>query len=142
MYERILVPVDGSGASDAAVEKAIDLASMSDAELHALYVIETKATYIITVGLSDEEIREHEEYGEGLVTDAVEKAADRGIDNAKGVIKKGKPASEIVTYAEEKGVDYIVMGKQGHGAIDKFIGSTADKVLRMSDIPVTVVVEE
>ena len=41
MYERILVPTDGSDAAAGAVERAIDLAERYDAEVHALYVVES-----------------------------------------------------------------------------------------------------
>ena len=43
MYERILVPTDGSNVAQAAVDHAIDLATKYDAELHALYVADTDA---------------------------------------------------------------------------------------------------
>jgi len=139
MHEKILVPTDGSDAANAAVEYALDLAETCDAELHALYVIETKATYILTVGLDDSEMEEYEEYGEDLVTEVVERASERGLSGAKGVVKKGKIAQEIVEYAEDNDIDSIVIGRQGQGAIEKYMGSTADKVVRMTDLPVTVV---
>ncbi|WP_089385159.1 universal stress protein [Halorubrum vacuolatum] len=139
MYNKILVAVDGSSISDAAVEHTLDLAELTGAEVHALYVVETKASYIITVDLTDEELDEYNQYGEELVTEVVKKATERGISKAKGAVKRGKAGPEIVEYADEKGIDAIVIGKQGHGAINKLVGSTADKVLQLSDIPVTIV---
>lgn len=138
MYENILIPTDGSKQSESAVSHGIDLAEAFDAKVHALYVVETKATYILTVGLSDEDMEEYREYGEGVVSDVAERAADRGLD-AKGVIKTGRISEEIVEYAEANDIDHIVMGKQGRGAVGKYVGGTAEKVLRMSEIPVTVV---
>jgi nucleotide-binding universal stress UspA family protein len=73
-----------------------------------------------------------------VVSEIAERAADRGLD-AKGVIQTGRISEEIVEYAAGNDIDHIVMGKQGRGAIEKYVGSTAEKVLRMSDIPVTVV---
>jgi len=139
MHDKILVPTDGSDTANGAVEYALDLAEAFDAELHALYVIETKATYILTVGLDDAEMEEYEEYGEDLVTGVVEEAAERDLPDAKGVVKKGKIAEKIVEYTEENDIDNVVIGRQGQGAVQKYLGSTADKVVRRTDIPVTVV---
>jgi len=138
MYDNILVPTDGSEKSEPAVEHALDLAETYDAKVHALYVIETKATYILTVGLSDEDMEAYEEYGEETVTDVVERANEHGVDG-KGVIKRGSVAEEIVEYAEENDIDGIVMGRQGQGAVQRYLGSTSEKVVRMTKIPVTVI---
>lgn len=138
MYENILIPTDGSERAEQAVSQGIEMAAAFDAEVHALYVIENKATYILTVGLSDEDMEEYREYGEEVVSEVANRAADRGLE-AKGVIKTGRISEEIVEYAEDNDIDHIVMGKQGRGAIGKYVGSTAEKVLRMSDIPVTVI---
>lgn len=139
MYDKILVPTDGSDSAGHAVDNALELAALCDAELHALYVVETKASYILTVDLKDKDLGEYEAYGETVVTEVVEAAADYDIPDAKGVLKRGKPAEEIVEYAEAEDVDCIVMGRQGHGAIEKYVGSTADRTLVMADVPVTVV---
>ena len=138
MHENILIPTDGSEQGEHAVRHAVDLAAAFDAKVHALYVVENKATYILTAGLSDEDMQEYRDYGEEVVSEIAERAADRELD-AKGVIKTGRISEEIVEYAAGNDIDHIVMGKQGRGAIEKYVGSTAEKVLRMSDIPVTVV---
>ncbi|PSP34220.1 universal stress protein [Halobacteriales archaeon QH_10_70_21] len=138
MYDDILIATDGSKKSELSVDHGLDLAEAFDAHVHALYVIETEATYILTVGLGDDEMEEYEEYGEETVSDVAERAAERGLD-ATGVVRTGTIAAEIDDYAEENGMDLIVMGKQGRGAIEKYLGSTAEKVARMSDTPVTIV---
>ena len=134
----ILIPTDGSKQAERGVAYGLGLAEELGAKVHALYVIETKATYILTVGLSDEEMEEHREYGEGVVEDVVERGKERGLEG-RGVIKTGRIPQEIVDYAEENDIDHIVMGKQGRGAIGRYIGATAEKVMRMSGVPVTVV---
>lgn len=138
MYDNILIATDGSEKSDASVSHGLDLAEAFDAHVHALYVIETEATYILTVGLGEEEMTEYKEYGEETVSDVANRAAERGLD-ATGVVRTGSVAPEIVDTAEEIDADLIVVGKQGRGAIEKYLGSTAEKVARMSDIPVTIV---
>jgi len=138
MYDNILIPTDGSERSEPAVEHALKLAETYDAKIHALYVVETKATYILTVGLDDEEMDEYREYGEETVSDVVERAREHGLDG-RGVVKTGKISEEITEYAEENDIDGIVMGRQGHGSLEKYLGSTAEKVVRMTEIPVTVI---
>jgi len=138
MTEHILIPTDGSDESESAVEYALTLAEGTGAKVHALYVVETKATYIYTVGLSDEEMDEYKEYGEEVVTDIVDRAAERDLSGT-GVVRVGRVPEEILEYAEENDIDGIVMGKQGHGAIERYLGGTAEKVMRMSGVPVTVV---
>lgn len=137
MSDNILIPTDGSEQSERAVDYALDLAETLDATVHALYVIETEATYILTVGLNDEEMEEYREYGEETVTEVVNRASERGLDGT-GVIRTGRISEEIVEYAQDNDIDNIVVGKQGRGAIEKYLGSTAEKVMRMSNVPVTV----
>lgn len=137
MYDNILIPTDGSDEAARAVDHGLELAAAFGAKVHVLYVIETEATYILTVGLDDQEKEEYREYGEELVSGVVERANDQGLDGT-GVIKTGRIAEEIVDYAAENDIDNIVMGGQGRGAIEKYLGSTAEKVVRMSSVPVTI----
>ena len=138
MIDNVLIPTDGSEKARPGIEYGLDLAEAFDAHVHALYVIETEATYILTVALDDDEMDEYREYGEEVVSDVVEQASARGLDGT-GSVRTGKVSEDIVEYAEDNGVDHIVMSGQGRGAIEKYLGSTAEKVLRLSSTPVTVV---
>lgn len=140
MYDNILIPTDGSDEAEAAVAHGIELAKAFDAKVHALYVIETQATYILTAELGDEEMEQYRDYGEGVVENVAEQAAAAGLD-ATGIIKVGKISEEIVEYAHNEGVDTIVMGRRGRGSIEQYLGSIAEKVVRKSKVPVTVVGE-
>lgn len=136
MYDNILIPTDGSEASKEAADHAIELAKSFDATVHALYVIETKAHYILSVGLGDEQMSEYRDYGEDVVENVVNAASSQGLDGI-GVVKAGGVADEIVDYADDNDIDCIVMGATGRSAVDKYlIGSTAEKVVRTSDVPV------
>lgn len=138
MYDNILIATDGSEQSEPAVETGLGFAESFGATVHAMYVIETKATYILTAKLDDDEMDEYREYGRGVVEDVVEQAAGRGLEG-KSVVKSGRISQEIIRYADNNDIDHIVVGKQGRGAIEKYVGSTAEKVMRMSGVPVTVV---
>ena len=50
MYDQVLVPTDGSTASEEAIERAIDLAKQYDATLHALYVVDSGAYASLEAG--------------------------------------------------------------------------------------------
>lgn len=141
MYDNVLIATDGSDEAEPCVEYGLGIAEEMDATVHALYVVETKATYILTVGLSDDELEAYREYGEEVVTEVVEQAADRGLE-ATGVLRTGRPAEEIVDYAERNDIDAILVGKQGHDAIDRHVGSTASNVIRMAEDTATVVIEQ
>lgn len=138
MLERILIPTDGSEQAAAAIDYGLELAEIADAEVHALYVVETKAKYILTVDLDDREMQEFEEYGEGAVGEVVSRAEALGLA-AEGAVRRGKVANEIVEYAMEEDIDQIVMGRRGQGAIGRYLGTTAEKVVHMSEKPVTIV---
>lgn len=138
MYDTILVPTDGSDEAAAAVEHGLDLAEHHDAEVHVLYVIETEATYILTVGLSDSDMDEYREYGEDIVSGIADRAEERGL-KTKGVIRSGKIAEEIMDYARDNDVDNIVIAERGRGAVEKYLGSNAEKVARRAATTVTVV---
>jgi nucleotide-binding universal stress UspA family protein len=136
MHDNVLIATDGSEQAERAVNYGIDLAEAFDAKVHALYVVETQASYILTVGLSDDEMQEYKEYGEDVVTGVVEDAAESGLEGT-GVVMTGNVAEKIVEYAEDNDIGTIVMGQQGRGAtLDKYIGGTAEKVMRLTDIPV------
>ncbi|RQG97273.1 universal stress protein [Natrarchaeobius chitinivorans] len=140
MYEKILIPTDGSDPAQDAVDHGIELAKGFDSTVHALYVIETKAHYVFTAaGHDPEEMEEYREYGTEIVEEVVDAAADAGLDG-EGVIKTGSVAQEIVRYADENGMGCIVMGVQGRSGIDDYlVGSTTEKVVRTSNVPVTTI---
>ena len=138
MYQNVLIATDGSDKSEPSLTHGLDIGEAFDSHIHAIYVVETEATYILSVGLGDDQMADYREYGEETVSAVADRAAGRGLD-ATGVVSTGAIAEEIVEYAEANDIDLIVMGKQGRGAIEKYLGSTAEKVARMSEVPVTIV---
>lgn len=141
MYDSVLIATDGSDEANNGVRYGLDLAEKTGATVHALYVVGTKASYILTVGISDQELESYREYGEDVVTAVVDEARDRGLD-ARGAVRTGRPSEEIVEYANDQGIDAIVMGKRGHGAVESQLGSTPEKVIWSANVPVTVVADD
>lgn len=138
MYDRILVPTDGSDAVERAIEEAIDLAALTDAELHALSVVDVGDRGLVPTAevVTVDELAESA--AERAVADVRERAESAGLEVATAV-RRGDPREEILAYADETDVDLIVMGTKGRSNIDRvLVGSVTEKVLRNADRPVLV----
>lgn len=140
MYDRILVPTDGSPEVETAIDHAIDLALVHDADIYTLYVVDTAAMGSLAVeggwdgihgALSDE--------GQAAV-DRVREIADARDIPVEGTVLEGSPARRIVEHATDIDADVIVMGTHGRGGIDRLLlGSVAERVVRASTVPVLTV---
>jgi nucleotide-binding universal stress UspA family protein len=147
MYERILVPTDGSDVAEAAVDHALDLAEKYDAEVHALYVVDidsvnyslgTEQVDRLKQGRFDEmeEVKERADEATAVVAD---RGAERDIDVVEHV-SGGRPHKVIASYAEDNGVDLIVMGSHGRAGVRRaLLGSVTERTLRSTHVPVLVV---
>jgi len=141
-YDRILVPTDGSEGVERAIEHAIEVAAINDADVHGLYVLSTDAYAGLAMESSwesvDRLLREDAETAVARVRDIAETVDD--TVTVETAVVEGKPSREIVRYAEEVHCDLVVMGTHGRGGIDRLLlGSVAESVIRASSIPVTAV---
>lgn len=138
MYQRILLPTDGSEDADRAVEHAIALARQFDAALDVLHVTDT-TTLPLDVR-SEAIVRAIEDEGRSAVEEVTERASRRGVDSVTGRVRDGSPARTIVDYADENDCDLVVMGTHGRTGIDRYLlGSTTERVLGLAAVPVVVV---
>jgi nucleotide-binding universal stress UspA family protein len=147
MYDRILVPTDGSDVAEAAVDHALDLAEKYDAEVHALYVVDidsvnfslgTEQVDRLKQGRFDEmgELKDRADEATGAVAAS---AAERGVEVVEHV-SGGRPHKVIGDYAEDHGVDLIVMGSHGRAGVRRaLLGSVTERTLRSTHVPVLVV---
>ncbi len=134
----ILVPHDFSETSGAAVRYAIALARNSNARLTFLHVGTSAQAAFDTefpIGLEDAREDAIRERLLKIVT------PQEQIEFApQFVVRPGNPAAEVVRYAEEHGVDLIVMGTHGRGLVGHMVmGSVAEKVVRTAPCPVLTV---
>jgi len=138
MYDRILVAVDHSKTSDRAVLAARDLAVLSKGEVWVLHLREREMGVKTGVLTADETTDE----ANAAVAACVEVLNQAGV-KAHGEVRHtifGYAAREIVNDAKEVDADVIVMGSRGRGDIaGLLLGSTAHKVIHLSDRPVLVV---
>jgi len=127
MFNKILVAIDGSPASEKALAAAVDLAAHYKTDLTALGVAQVPEV----VGMVDEvdELRQGvETHFRQLGEAAVEYARGRGV-SVRCVVLRGHPADAIVRYADNERMNLVVMGEHGHSRIARFfLGSTTDRV--------------
>lgn len=137
MYDRILLPTDGSQGNSRAVEQAMELAAQSDAQLHVLFVVED-IPYAPEMMDGQVEARLRE-IGEEAISDIRQRADDADVA-VETVIEDGTPHQSILEYAEEAGMDLIVMGTHGRSGLDRYLlGSVTERVVRGADTPVLTV---
>jgi nucleotide-binding universal stress UspA family protein len=135
----ILVPIDFSIHSKNALKYAIPLAEKFNASLHLVYVVEP-TIYPADLGFGqvvlpgvEEELREK---GEGELDALMRREIGKRL-KATTAVRTGNPHQEILREAEEKGVDLIVVATHGHSGVEHMLfGSTADRIVRRSKVPV------
>lgn len=144
MYQRILVPVDGSTASDRGLKEAVSIAKESNAQLCLVHAIEDTA--IAAVPSSGLYVRAMLEAvrrsGEIVLQRATAAVKAQGMESESRLLENftGRVAEAIVDEARRWGADLIVMGTHGRrGVSHLFLGSDAEMVVRLSDVPVLLV---
>ncbi len=140
LYDRILVPTDGSPEGRRAVAHAVDLADAHGATVSGLYVINTASYNGLPMEASWKGVTTLLNTDGQAALDVVEEVAtDRGVPVETKIVE-GSPAREIIKAADHQDCDLIVMGTHGRGGLDRLLlGSVAEKVVRGAEIPVTTV---
>lgn len=138
MYDRILLPTDGSTEAEHAAEHALALAERDDGTLHVLSSIDSAAfgAEVRAATITDR----LEERARTAVDRLCTRATDRGVAGVRGEVVDGPPHRAILAYADEHDIDVIVMGTHGRSGIERYLlGSVTEKVVRTADVPVLTV---
>jgi nucleotide-binding universal stress UspA family protein len=144
MYQRILVPVDGSPTSERGLREAIKLASGQKTRLLFLHIVDD---YTMLIEMSsaagyDEMIRGLRQYGLDVLANA-KRAADEASVHCETLLREvtGKRIADvIVEQARQHSCDLIVMGTHGRRGFSRLtLGSAAEGVVRASPFPVLLV---
>ncbi|TMT85282.1 universal stress protein [Haloterrigena sp. H1] len=134
----ILVAYDGSAPAQKAVEHAFT--TYPDEEIVLLRVIEA-ADGSTGAGImaAQELFRDREEkVSEELPEEIQEIVSDPDTD-FRTETAVGKPAREVVRFAEDNDIDHIIIGSHGRSGLSRvLLGSVAEKIVRRAPIPVTV----
>jgi nucleotide-binding universal stress UspA family protein len=128
MYERIIVPLDGSKLSEAALPYAEELAAKMSSYISLLTVFEPKEVI---------QPKKHTAYMDQLVK-VTKTHANKYIENTglkpvevMKVTLSGDPAETIIKYASKAPYQLIVMASHGRSGLTRWaVGSVADKVVR------------
>ena len=147
MYQKILLPTDGSKFAEKAAKHAIWIASRSGAEIIVLNVIETSSL----VGLPAEDLivkikemlKEEGRRSLERISEMITQSEDESkIKDLKITLttEEGSPADSILKTIENENIDLVVMGTSGKHGLDRFLlGSVTEKVVRSSTCPVLAV---
>jgi len=148
MYEKILVPLDGSELAESVLPHVEAIArGCRVVEIVLLRICDAPS---ILADYPEGSNRTWEKHVQRMTTNArqqcniyledIEKQLrDKGF-KVRTESRLGKPAEEIVDYAAKNGVDLIIMASHGRSGISRWAyGSEADKILRSSCVPVLLV---
>lgn len=142
MFKHILLPIDGSEASNRAVDKGAELAKALGAVVTLMTAIER-----YPAGLRSSVYRAQDnpmnqaarDAGEHWLKQAVTQVREQGIEPQQRIMQDCTVAQGILDAAQEVGADLIVMGSHGAGALERLlIGSQTQRVLAQTSIPVLV----
>jgi nucleotide-binding universal stress UspA family protein len=124
-FEHILVGIDESEPSEAAIQTVLDLPAEDRAHV---------SFYSVAPGGSDAN-----EQAQRVVGKAVAAAEGRGI-SAKGRVAHGDPIVGLIGAAESEAADLVVLGSHGRRGLQHlFLGSVAEHIVRSAPVPVLVV---
>jgi nucleotide-binding universal stress UspA family protein len=140
MYDRILVPTDGSSGTAKTLDHACAIASDNDATVHALYVVDRRLFLAAEDDTKDDVRASLEDEGDAALDDARAAAEEAGVEVVTER-RDGIPHRAIVDYAAEIDADLVAMGTHGRTGRDRLaaLGSVTERVVETADRPVLVV---
>lgn len=145
MYQRILVPVDGSPTSQKGLDEAAKLAKLTGGRLRLLYVVD-ELMFVAN-------IQEYSSYSADLAQ-LLKDAGEDILRTSKARVQAtvptvdtlliesvgGRVGDVIVDQAQKWEADLIVLGTHGRRGVRRFVlGSDAEHVVRVADVPVLLV---
>lgn len=137
MYDKMLIPYDGSDEAEKGARHGLELAAELGSTVYGLYTVNLPgAPRALSIRDDEESLREeYREYGEQTLSELRELAAEYGVD-CETEMRTGSVADEIVEYADTEDMDVIVMGSAYRGKLGSLLGGTTDKVVRTATVPV------
>jgi len=140
-FSKILVPFDGSGYSEKAFEKALEIAEKFESELVVMTVIQSKTSNSAGISITRmEEIQDEEEnIATTMLKKLEEKTKNKNVPFSLKIIHNPSPSDGIVSFADSSNIDLIVMGSHGRTGFKKMVlGSVASGVVGHSKFPVLI----
>ena len=138
IFEKILVPLDGSECSLRALEKAIEIAKKFNGKITLISVYNV-SSFKVTPSQVFNYVIEIRKANESILEEATKIVKAEGIQVEK-VIEEGHIVERIVNKARDENFDLIVLGAQGISKIKEILlGSVSQGVISHSRCPVLVV---
>ncbi len=149
MYERILVPLDGSDVGEAALpyveELATSLEPKTKVEVILLQVVTARTYYVASdqiatpIPYTEEEMEQIKDKAKGYLDKVAERLRSKGV-TVKTIVSTGHAAEEIIKAAEETQAGLVAMSTHGRSGISRWaLGSVTDKVLREGKVAILTV---
>ena len=144
LFDRILVPLDGSEYAEKALATAIALAQKFSSNIVVVHVILTASAIVTSpegVGSSFliDLRKQLEEKGRQILENGAKETRAAGIPTIT-IEESGNAPDKILQTAEKTKADLIVIGDRGLGVVARFfLGSVADKVSHYAKCPVLIV---
>jgi nucleotide-binding universal stress UspA family protein len=137
MFKNILVATDFSEPSSAATGLAVDLATTLGSALTLVHVFDLPGyAYAGTPFTIVDLLAPVEEAAQAELDRALE-SVKRRVPAARAMLRRGAPWQEILRAIEESRADLVVLGTRGRQGVTRaLLGSVAEKVVRMSPVPV------
>lgn len=120
MFEKLIIPVDGSAPARRAAKFGLELAAVYDAAVDVIHAVDSRS----------------DERGDDVIDEAidVDVAGDPTVERR---LVEGKPSEAIVRHVRETDADLVVMGRYGRsGVAEHLLGSVSERVLRNVEVPV------
>lgn len=141
-FKKILFPIDFSECSEKVFPEALNMAETFGAKLYLLFVardISFLTTIDVSPDLLTNTVAEVARAGEKKMEAFCQKKL-KAFSNYETKVVAGNPGDEIVKYADDQGIDLIIMGTHGRKGLERtFIGSVADHVIKHAAVPVLTV---
>lgn len=138
-FRRILVPTDFGEPSEQALHIALEMARGSGAELVLLHTCEIPTYAYVGIASSVDLLSPLAELA-GQKLDELLKSLRTEFPGARSMLKVGVPWEQILAAISEVGADLVVMGTHGRrGVAHALLGSVAEKIVRLSPVPVLTV---
>ena len=147
MYNKILLPTDGSKNSERAIKHAITIAKHEESEIIVLNVVDS----VYLTGLPEEELITKSEI-------ILQEECRKVLENVENIIKnseeiddtenititpktvEGNAADIILKVSEEEDVDLVIIASSGKHMLDRFLlGSVTEKTVRHTKVPIMVI---
>jgi nucleotide-binding universal stress UspA family protein len=137
-FKQILVATDFSESADRALDLAVEMAQKFDAGLTLVHSWEIPYSYGDAL-ISVDFITPLQDAANKQLEATLAELKQR-FPNAKAVLRTGSPWQEVLTAATEADADLIVLGTHGRRGISRaLLGSVAEKVVRLAEMPVLTV---